>query len=165
MDNLEQRIQKIEERNRKVEGDKAWETSWARRMVLTFFTYLIVGGYLQAIAVSRPWLNAIVPAVAFMISTLALPLFKHVWTNRHFNEEVPVDLIREKEELKLENLSKLRSFIRGKERITNDEAERLLRVSNATAERYLNELEREDLLEQIGTVGKGVFYKVKSSEN
>jgi hypothetical protein len=41
MEYLEQRIRKIEERNQKVEADKAWEMSWARRILLTIFTYLV----------------------------------------------------------------------------------------------------------------------------
>lgn len=77
--NLEQRVQKIEERNRKVEEDKAWETSWTRRMLLMFFTYLSIGVYLWAIQVPKPWINAIVPAVAFMISTLTMPFFRKWW--------------------------------------------------------------------------------------
>lgn len=79
MDNLEQRVQKIEERNKSVEADKAWETSWTRRGLLTFFTYIAIGVYLAAIDIERPWLNAIVPAVAFMISTLTMPFFKKLW--------------------------------------------------------------------------------------
>lgn len=79
MENLEQRVQKIEERNKAVEADKGWETSWTRRLLLTLFTYLAIGIYLWVIEISRPWLNAIVPAVAFMISTLTIPWFKKVW--------------------------------------------------------------------------------------
>jgi len=79
MENLEQRIQKVEERNKKVEIDKAWEISWTRRILLTFFTYLSVGVYLWAIGILNPWLNAIVPAAAFMISTLTMPFFKKLW--------------------------------------------------------------------------------------
>ena len=51
MDNLEQKIQQIEERNKKVETDKAWETSWTRRLLLTVFTYLAIGVYLWAIEI------------------------------------------------------------------------------------------------------------------
>jgi len=81
MDNLEQKIQKIEERNQRVEADKAWEKSWTRRLLLLLFTYLAVGTYMQAINLPDPWLNAIVPSVAFMISTLTMPFFKKVWLN------------------------------------------------------------------------------------
>ena len=79
MENLEQKIQNIEERNERVEADKAWETSWTRRALLTLFTYLAIGVYMWAIDVSRPWLNAVVPAVAFMLSTLTMPFFKEIW--------------------------------------------------------------------------------------
>ena len=76
MGDLNQKIQQIEKRNKKVEADKAWEASWTRRMLLTVFTYLAIGVYLWAIEVNRPWLNAIVPAVAFMLSTLTTPFLK-----------------------------------------------------------------------------------------
>jgi hypothetical protein len=76
---LEQRVQKIEERNAGVENDKAWETSWVRRGLLVLFTYLAISLYMWAIGVPNPWLNAIVPAVGFMISTLTMPFFKKLW--------------------------------------------------------------------------------------
>ncbi len=77
--NLEDRILAIESRNTKVEQDKAWETSWTRRILLTIFTYLAVSIYLWSININRPWLNGLVPAVAFMISTLTMPWFKKLW--------------------------------------------------------------------------------------
>lgn len=80
---LEKEIEKIKERNRKVEGDKAWETSLTRRILLLTFTYLAIGVYLWAIGIPRPWLNAIVPAVAFMLSTLTIPFFKKLWLKRY----------------------------------------------------------------------------------
>lgn len=76
---LEKRIKNIEDRNKRVESDKSWETSYTRRLLLILFTYLAIGFYLNAINVSEPWLNAIVPAVAFMLSTLTLPFFKKLW--------------------------------------------------------------------------------------
>ena len=36
---LGKRITAIEARNKRVEGDKAWETSYARRALLVAFTY------------------------------------------------------------------------------------------------------------------------------
>lgn len=79
MEDLLQRIEKIEQRNQSVEIDKAWETSWVRRGLLMFFTYLAISLYMWAIDAPRPWLNGIVPAVGFMISTLSMPLFKKLW--------------------------------------------------------------------------------------
>jgi len=75
----EERIRKIEDRNRRVEEDKAWETSTTRRMLLAIFTYLAIALYLSAIEISRPWVNAIVPTAGFLISSLTLPIFRMVW--------------------------------------------------------------------------------------
>lgn len=79
METIEERLQKIEDRNKKVETDKAWETSWTRRGLLILFTYLSIAIYLWIIKIENPLLNAIVPAVAFMISTLSMPFFKRLW--------------------------------------------------------------------------------------
>lgn len=76
---LERRIKKIEERNRRVELDKFWELSYMRRILIAIFTYIAIGAYLQVISVPEPWLNAIVPTVAFLLSLLTLPFFKRIW--------------------------------------------------------------------------------------
>jgi sterol desaturase/sphingolipid hydroxylase (fatty acid hydroxylase superfamily) len=79
MPDLEKRISAIEARNRKVEKDKLWETSYTRRILLILFTYVAISLYLNAIEVSSPWLNAIVPSIGFWLSTLTLPLFRTLW--------------------------------------------------------------------------------------
>jgi sterol desaturase/sphingolipid hydroxylase (fatty acid hydroxylase superfamily) len=79
IEELEKEINQIKERNKKVEIDKTWERSWARKFILTIFTYLSVGFYLMAINIQKPWLNAIVPAIAFMLSTLTMTFFKKIW--------------------------------------------------------------------------------------
>ncbi len=79
IEELKKEISLIKERNKRVEKDKVWETSWTRRFLLIAFTYLAIGFYLQAIHINLPWLNAIVPAVAFLLSTLTLPFFKKLW--------------------------------------------------------------------------------------
>ena len=76
---IEQEIFRIKERNRRVEIDKKWETSRFRRLLIIIFTYLAMGFYLSVLRVDRPWLNAIVPALAFMLSTLTLPFFRKAW--------------------------------------------------------------------------------------
>jgi len=78
---LQKEIEKLKNRNKKVEADKAWETSYTRRFLLIIFTYLAISFYLNAIDIERPWLNAIVPAVAFLLSTLTLPFFRKLWLN------------------------------------------------------------------------------------
>ena len=80
IEQLEKEVGQIKERNKKVEADKAWETSKTRRGLLVLFTYLAIGFYFQAIGLEKPWLNAIVPAIAFLLSTLTLPFFKDLWS-------------------------------------------------------------------------------------
>lgn len=77
--NLEQKINKIEERNKKVEADKAWELSLSRKLVIFILTYLAISIFLWAIKIEKPFLNAIVPAITFMLSTLTMPYFKKAW--------------------------------------------------------------------------------------
>ena len=79
---LEAKISKIEARNRKVEADKSWETSYTRRVLLFVFTYISIGLYLNVIQVENPWLNAIVPSIGFLLSTLTLPFFKNLWMKK-----------------------------------------------------------------------------------
>ena len=79
---LEEKISKIEARNRKVEADKSWETSYTRRVLLFVFTYISIGLYLNVIQVENPWLNAIVPSIGFLLSTLTLPFFKNLWMKK-----------------------------------------------------------------------------------
>lgn len=69
--------------------------------------------------------------------------------------------VKKKANLKEKRIKRLTEFLMDKNKINNDQVERFLRVSNATAERYLNELEREGKLEQVGKKGRGVYYKVK----
>ena len=79
MPTLEERVQKIEERNRGVEQDKAWETSLTRRIILMLFSYLVVAIFFVIIELPNPWLNAIVPALAFLIQQLSMPYLKKLW--------------------------------------------------------------------------------------
>lgn len=79
MMSFEKRLGKIEERNKRVEADKAWETSWTRRIFIVAFTYIFIGLFLTSIKVEKPWLNAIIPAAAFILSTLSIPFLKSLW--------------------------------------------------------------------------------------
>lgn len=76
---LEERVSKIEDRNLKVEVDKAWEVSSTRRVLLFLFTYFAIALYLKFIVEIDPWINALIPSIGFLLSTLTLPLFKKLW--------------------------------------------------------------------------------------
>lgn len=62
---------------------------------------------------------------------------------------------------KEENKEKILAFFQTQASVTNNDIEKLLGVSDATATRYLNELEKEEKVEQIGTTGRGVEYRLK----
>ncbi|MFH0818436.1 MAG: hypothetical protein V1898_00350 [Patescibacteria group bacterium] len=79
LEQIKKELGEIKSRNNKVEGDKAWETSWSRKIILMIFTYIAIAVYLYIINVDKPWLNAIVPAIAFMLSTLTMPYIKKIW--------------------------------------------------------------------------------------
>ncbi|QQG44359.1 MAG: hypothetical protein HYW86_00350 [Candidatus Roizmanbacteria bacterium] len=79
LEKLEKRVQTIENRNKKVEFDKAWETSTFRRILIAFFTYFIIALFFTVIKIEKPLINAIVPTLGFLLSTLSIPFFKNLW--------------------------------------------------------------------------------------
>lgn len=80
---LEQRIGELEARNLRVEQDKAWEGSWARRVAIALLTYAVVVTYLYFVIGINPWLNALVPVAGFLLSTLTIRYLKQIWIQRH----------------------------------------------------------------------------------
>src|SRR3989344_1867104 len=59
---------------------------------------------------------------------------------------------------KRKKLEKIMEALNAKGKITNDEVEKLLHVSDATATRYLSQLEKDGKIKQVGKTGKGVSY-------
>ena len=62
---------------------------------------------------------------------------------------------------KQKNKKKILEFLRENGEIKNSDIEKLLSVSNSTAERYLNELKKEGAILQNGKTGRNVFYTLK----
>lgn len=82
MDNkeLENEILKIKERNKKVEMDKAWETSLTRKICICILTYIVVIIYSILInKISNIFLSSLVPVIGFTLSTLSLKLVRNIW--------------------------------------------------------------------------------------
>lgn len=80
---IEQELKIIQERNRRVEAEKAWEVSAFRRSVILSMTYVIAGVALVAIGNDHPWRNALVPTLGFFLSTLSIPALKRFWVSRY----------------------------------------------------------------------------------
>ncbi len=60
---------------------------------------------------------------------------------------------------KRKKLDRVMTLFLKKSKITNDEVREFLHVSDATAERYLNALEKENKIKQTGKTGHSVFYQ------
>jgi len=63
---LEKRILAIK-RNKKVELDKAWETSWTRRIIIAILTYLTITLFFYFTHLQKPFINSIVPTLGFLL--------------------------------------------------------------------------------------------------
>lgn len=59
---------------------------------------------------------------------------------------------------KQKKLLKVMGLFAKKTHITNDDVEKLLHVSDATAQRYLTQLKKENKIKQIGKTGRAVIY-------
>lgn len=77
---LENEIIKIKERNKKVELDKSWETSFTRKICICILTYIVVVIYSYLInKISNIFLSSLVPVIGFTLSTLSLKIVRNVW--------------------------------------------------------------------------------------
>lgn len=78
--NVEKEIADIKERNKRVEKDKAWETSWTRRICIMILTYVIVIIYSYVIKkYDNVLLSSLVPVIGFTLSTLSLKVIRKIW--------------------------------------------------------------------------------------
>ena len=80
--NTKKEIEKIKERNTRVEIDKAWEVSKTRKIIIVILTYFVIVLFFISANITNPFVNAIVPTVGFILSTLSLPYFKKIWSQR-----------------------------------------------------------------------------------
>lgn len=80
---LEDRVKKIEERNKRVELDKAWEVSFTRRICIVMLTYIIVIVYTYLIReYNYIFLSSLVPVIGFTLSTLSLKMVRKIWESK-----------------------------------------------------------------------------------
>jgi hypothetical protein len=72
----------IAERNRKVELEKAWETSAARVICVGAITFALMTFIFYVIEIPHYLISGAISAVGYYLSTLTLPIFKRVWIIR-----------------------------------------------------------------------------------
>lgn len=78
--NIEKEIEEIKTRNKRVELDKAWETSWTRKICIMVLTYIVVVIYSYVTKnVDNILLSSLVPVIGFTLSTLSLKFIRNLW--------------------------------------------------------------------------------------
>ena len=81
--NLEDRIKKIEDRNKRVELDKKLETSLTRKLCIMILTYIVVIMYSYIVRnYDNIFLSSLVPVIGFTLSTLSLKLIRKIWEKK-----------------------------------------------------------------------------------
>ena len=83
MEDLNKRVINIELRNKRVECDKAWETSKTRKIIILVLTYVFAVLYLKVADTTNPYFGAMVPCVGFFLSTLSLKIVKKIWIKKY----------------------------------------------------------------------------------
>lgn len=80
---LEEKVKNIEERNKRVELDKSWETSVIRKVCIMGLTYIIVVIYSYVVQkCDNIFLSSLVPVIGYTLSTLSLKSVRKIWEKR-----------------------------------------------------------------------------------
>ena len=78
--NVEKEIEKIKDRNKRVELDKKWETSYTRKICICILTYIVVVLYSFIMRkTNNIFLSSLVPVIGFFLSTLSLKYVRLLW--------------------------------------------------------------------------------------
>lgn len=77
---IEEEINNIKERNKRVELDKKWETSLTRKIFIMVLTYIVVIIYSYLVRnYDNIFLSSLVPVIGFTLSTLSLKVIRKNW--------------------------------------------------------------------------------------
>lgn len=84
LNNLEQEISEIKERNKRVELDKKWETSYTRKLCICILTYIVVVSYSYITKnYDNIYLSSLVPVIGFSLSSLSLKFIRKIWEKKN----------------------------------------------------------------------------------
>ncbi len=83
LDKLKEEIENIKSRNKRVELDKKWETSFTRKICICILTYIVVIIYSYIVRnYSNIFLSSLVPVIGFTLSTLSLKYVRKIWEKK-----------------------------------------------------------------------------------
>ena len=125
--------------------------SWSLKDAQTIF--FIKDGQLVKTE-NRPRGGPFIPPISPNVAKELAESFKNIFDNI-------TKINKTRHEHKEDGKHKVLALIQERHRITNNQVEELLGVSDATATRYLEELCKEEKLMQEGKRGKGVFYSIR----
>lgn len=73
------RLERIEDRNSRVELAKRWETSRTRTLLVLLLTYFVMCLVFMALNAERIFASALIPTLGFFLSTWSLPFARKFW--------------------------------------------------------------------------------------
>lgn len=79
LESLTAEVAALKARNARVEAAKGWEQSSTRRILIAAFTYIVIVLFFLAAGLPNPFVNAIVPTLGFLLSTLSLEAVRRRW--------------------------------------------------------------------------------------
>lgn len=82
LEQLQAEITSIQGRNARVEKEKAWETSWQRKLGIIVTTYFVMILVFSSLGNTEPFLNAIVPTLGYTLSTLSMEWMKRLFLKK-----------------------------------------------------------------------------------
>ena len=80
---IEQEINNLKDRNKRVEAEKTWETSRTRVGAIVVITYFVAVIVMFSLGNTQPFLAALMPTVGFFLSTQSLPVVKQWWIRKY----------------------------------------------------------------------------------
>jgi len=79
LERLEKEIEEIKSRNKRVELDKAWETSWTRKICICILTYIVVIIYSYVVRnYDNILLSSLVPVIRIYIINIIIKIYKKI---------------------------------------------------------------------------------------
>ncbi|MBI2063989.1 MAG: DUF977 family protein [Candidatus Yanofskybacteria bacterium] len=94
--------------------------------------------------------------IIYLVIGICIGVGVVLWLKRKKSNK---SIIKTQAEEKKRNKEQILGLLETQHPLTNNHVEQLLGISDATATRYLEELEREGKVRQVGDVGSGVFYE------
>ena len=82
LDAIDKEIELLRSRNQRVDSNKAWEQSFVRKGTVAIITYIVTLLVFTSIGATKPYLNAFIPTVGYLLSTLSLSFVRSFWEAR-----------------------------------------------------------------------------------